>query len=628
MVPLSTSTTRTEARPRERAGGRALNQALQIGDWFLDYHIEGVLDEGGMGIVYEATELASDDVVAIKCILPCHANRADFLKRFNEECKVYPKLKHDNIVKMRRAGVAPGSVPFIVMDRLEGRTVRQLLTRFGRLIVLNALHVMVQVADAMRFAHEKGVLHRDLKPENIMVGTKDDRKGHVWLLDFGIAKVEGGGLNTDELPAIGTVRYLSSEHARDILQPAKNGKRFQPDGRADIYAFGVILYEVLTGKHPFIGDGERASFEEMLAGLLTAEPVPVHELVPDCPLGLWELVAKCIAKDPDARYATFGQVALAIRALLHTLGPTIPANHPEARRRKEEEARSARQAAFEAMQLEEAEHGEAAPVEAARKAAQSVTAELRDFVPTERALPFGHGPAVGLEATNPPLAPQAVTAELLDFDSSESPLPFLQEPMSAPPMTPLDTTSVLPPAEQPMKATHEAGAPMAVMPASAPTPGKQKAPSSMITVTVSLSTTQMLVLLSCLGLVFALGGAALLLLLRAGPMRLSEDAMPAAATSISASPPSAPSTPSTPSAPTTQEAPSASSTVRAPTPSMPTAEPTTSPAPSLSKAAAPPAASVSKPKRPVSTGPKPAATNPRIFPLFDDFLSEPPKGRR
>ncbi|WP_437798774.1 protein kinase domain-containing protein [Sorangium sp. So ce693] len=390
-------------------------EALKAGDVFLDYRITEVIDAGGMGEVYRAVEDYSEDVVAIKCMLPRHLKREDFARRFRQECKFYPKLKHPNIVRMRKAGVSPDHVAYIVMDYLEGRTLRKLLNKAYRLDFLSAMHVMLQVADAMTFVHSKGIWHRDLKPENIMVGTKADAKGHVWLLDFGIAKFADGGMNTDDLPDVGTVRYISPEQVKMLYTSSRKAERVErarPDGRTDIYAFGAIFYEVLTGKHLFLDDSEPATAEETLTGHLVAAPEPVHEIVPDCPEFLWPVVARCIAIDREERYPRFDDVARDLRGLLRD---TVPAGHVLAQRLARERMEAERQAAFAGVALEdstpvedetsaagrageeeteearqegEMERGSAEGEKRARRVVHGETAPLEQFVAPASALPF------------------------------------------------------------------------------------------------------------------------------------------------------------------------------------------------------------------------------------------------
>ncbi|WP_437694203.1 protein kinase domain-containing protein [Sorangium sp. So ce176] len=414
-------------------------EALKAGDVFLDYRVTEVIDAGGMGEVYKAVEEYSEDVVAIKCMLPRHLRREDFARRFRQECKFYPKLKHPNIVRMRKAGVSPEHVAYIVMDYLEGRTLRKLLNKAYRLDFLSAMHVMLQVADAMTFVHSKGIWHRDLKPENIMVGTKADAKGHVWLLDFGIAKFADGGMSTDDLPDVGTVRYISPEQVKLLYTSSKKAQRAEharPDGRTDIYAFGAIFYEVLTGKHLFLDDGESATAEETLTGHLVAAPEPVHEIVPDCPEFVWPVVSRCIAIDREERYPRFDDVARDLRGLLRD---TVPAGHVLARRLAQERMKAEREAAFAGVELEDSAPvaGESSAAgrageeeterargksaegeERARRVVHGETAPLEQFVAPASALPFAsasrvpRGRGVGYTEPLPVLKPLESTAKL------------------------------------------------------------------------------------------------------------------------------------------------------------------------------------------------------------------------
>ncbi|WP_437694201.1 protein kinase domain-containing protein [Sorangium sp. So ce176] len=420
-------------------------EALKAGDVFLDYRITEVIDAGGMGEVYKAVEDYSEDVVAIKCMLPRHLRREDFARRFRQECRFYPKLKHPNIVRMKKAGVSPDHVAYIVMDYLEGRTLRKLLNKAYRLDFLSAMHVMLQVADAMTFVHSKGIWHRDLKPENIMVGTKADAKGHVWLLDFGIAKFADGGMSTDDLPDVGTVRYISPEQVKLLYTSSKKAQRAEharPDGRTDIYAFGAIFYEVLTGKHLFLDDGESATAEETLTGHLVAAPEPVHEIVPDCPEFVWPVVSRCIAIDREERYPRFDDVARDLRGLLRD---TVPAGHVLARRLAQEKMKAEREAAFAGVALEDSapveeersaggrageeeterargeggmERGGAEGEKRARRVAHGETAPLEQFVAPASVLPFApasrvpRGRGVGHTEPLPALKPLESTAKL------------------------------------------------------------------------------------------------------------------------------------------------------------------------------------------------------------------------
>ncbi|WP_441291969.1 serine/threonine protein kinase [Sorangium sp. KYC3313] len=384
----------------------SLPAPLRPGDTFLEYRITDVVDRGGMGEVYRAVDEYSEDIVAIKCMSPRHRSREDFARRFRQECKFYPKLRHPHIVSMRRAGVSPDNVAFIVMEFLEGRTLRRLLTRAYRFDFLNALYIMLQVAEAMRFVHSKKIWHRDLKPENIMIGTEGDARGHVWLLDFGIAKFADGGMNTDDMPDVGTIRYMSPEQVKTIYSLAKKIPHQKPDSRADIYAFGAIFYEVLTGTHLFINDADPPTAEETLAGHLLAEPVPVHELVPDCPEIVWPLVARCVAIDRNARFQTFTEVESALRALVDecVLQRQVPPAHALAQHLAHGRWTVARQAAFSAADLDRSDGSGGAGARPASEAEAAATASAARPTGAEVAAvaaPPAAPPAGAVHATEP-----------------------------------------------------------------------------------------------------------------------------------------------------------------------------------------------------------------------------------
>src|SRR5262245_5898096 len=289
------------------------------GDLFLngDYRLEVKLGEGGMGQVWAAIEIYSGNLVAIKMM---HDQGGNFALRFRQECRFYTKLKHPNIVSMFKAGQDENGVMYIVMDLLKGKTVRKVLQTSPnrRIDVARALHLAIQLADAGSYMHGKGVWHRDLKPENLMVGTKDELKGHLWVFDFGIAKfanAEDHGLISDELPDVATVRYMAPEQVDLTNRP-------RVDGRADIYSFGVILYEKITGQHIFIRDDEPTSAAQIMCGHVVAPVKPIPEIVPDCPEYVWRLVEKCLAKDPAKRYPRFGDIATELRGMLRGSLPT------------------------------------------------------------------------------------------------------------------------------------------------------------------------------------------------------------------------------------------------------------------------------------------------------------------
>ena len=352
---------------------------LEPGDQFEGYVIKECIGEGGMGTVYEAEEEFSGSIVAIKFLRGCFTGREDFVLRLQQESKFYSKLKHSNIVRMHRAGITAAGRVFIVMERLRAKTLRRILDRARehKLDFLNALHLMLQIVEAVGAAHEAGVWHRDLKPENVMVGWQGKERGHVWVLDFGIATDRT--VNTDELPCLGTYRYISPEQVR--------GKK--PDGRADIYAFGVMAYEMLTGRHTFLSDLRDATSAEMASGHLHADPpTPVYELAQDCPELMWPILQRCLAKDPEDRYATFDDVAADLRALIRS---SVPPDHVLAKRVRAEKLADARRSAFDSLHEGEITEDTSAPRAVAAAGASEgarMTEPLVGYVVPDSVLPF------------------------------------------------------------------------------------------------------------------------------------------------------------------------------------------------------------------------------------------------
>ena len=266
------------------------------------FEIVGPLGAGGMGEVYRASDPRLGRDVAIKVLPGEVASDRDRLKRFEKEARSASALNHPNIVTIYETGSSDG-VPWIAMEHVEGETLRRLIAD-GPLQIKKLLNVAVQIAEGLARAHEAGIVHRDLKPENVMV-TKD---GLVKILDFGLAKlsgpVSGDSDEESQLPTVtgtspgivlGTVGYMSPEQA--------SGKTV--DFRSDQFAFGSILYEMATGKRAF----QKKTAVDTLAAILNDEPESVASLNPATPAPLRWIVERCLAKEPDGRYASTKDLA-------------------------------------------------------------------------------------------------------------------------------------------------------------------------------------------------------------------------------------------------------------------------------------------------------------------------------
>jgi Tol biopolymer transport system component/predicted Ser/Thr protein kinase len=282
-----------------------------IGQTLLHYRIVEKIGEGGMGTVYKGVDTHLDRPVAIKVLPPEKVSDQDRRSRFVQEAKAASALRHPNIVVIHDISADQGR-DFMVMEFVEGRSLDVLIGRKG-LNLNEALGFAVQIADGLAKAHAAGIIHRDLKPTNIMV-TED---GLVKILDFGLAKLTedipgdaagatmtmdaGSRPRTEEGYILGTAAYMSPEQAE--------GKKV--DARSDIFSFGVVLYEMLTGRRAF----DRESRIKTLAAVLNEEPQPPSALIESVPAELERILARCLRKDPQRRIQTMSDLKVALQEL-------------------------------------------------------------------------------------------------------------------------------------------------------------------------------------------------------------------------------------------------------------------------------------------------------------------------
>ena len=278
-VKFGSSAIVDNSRPMLLAPGTSLGQ----------YEIRSLLGSGGMGVVYLARDTKLDRDVALKLLPADFSNDADRLRRFELEARSASALNHPAIVAIYDLGQAE-SQPYISMELVDGQTLRQIL-QAGPLQARRALQVAAPIADGLAKAHEAGIVHRDLKPENLMVS----RDGFAKILDFGLAKLVGEidaratletatEKGTRPGSVVGTVGYMSPEQA-------SGG---QADSRSDQFSFGLVLYEMLTGKRAF----QRPTAVETLSAIIRDDPPPVRQLNPSVPAPVQWIVDRCLAKTP------------------------------------------------------------------------------------------------------------------------------------------------------------------------------------------------------------------------------------------------------------------------------------------------------------------------------------------
>jgi serine/threonine-protein kinase len=275
---------------------------LQPGDRVGEYEIVGVLGRGGFAVVYEGVHPVIGKRVAVKVLHARHTS-GDGVARFVQEAQAVNQIAHDNIVDVFSLGQLPDGKHFFVMDLLRGTTLDRLIAERGRLPLLEALPILRGIARALDAAHARLIAHRDLKPENVFIAVDDHGTMVPKLLDFGLAKHLGalvGGPETQSGVLMGTPAYMSPEQAR--------GRNV--DHRTDIYSFGVLAYEMLTGRVPFTGDDHLAVLVKHTADA----PPPPSSVVPELDERIDRAILSLLEKDPEARPKTLADAVLALEA--------------------------------------------------------------------------------------------------------------------------------------------------------------------------------------------------------------------------------------------------------------------------------------------------------------------------
>jgi serine/threonine protein kinase len=311
--------------PTDRTPLFAPEIVARIGMLLKDHEIQGVIGEGGMGVVYRAQHVVLEKPVAIKVLHDRFAQQTEVVEQFILEAKAASRIRHPNIIDVTDIGTTDDGQVFMVMEYLEGENLEERLRRVHRFSVFDAVNIVGQVARGLGAAHELGIVHRDLKPANIFLVTREGRRrvirrstdaagvrfavepegtyDMVKLLDFGVAKFLDLGPSAATRAGVicGTPYYLSPEQAQE--KPA--------DRRSDIYSLGAVFYEMLTGVIPFSGK----SMLEILNGHVSRAVIPPSQRAPDARIDARTeaVVCKCLAKNPDARFASADELGEALR---------------------------------------------------------------------------------------------------------------------------------------------------------------------------------------------------------------------------------------------------------------------------------------------------------------------------
>ena len=275
------------------------------------YELDGVVGRGGMAEVYRARDIRLDRIVAVKTLREDLARDATFQARFRREAQSAASLNHPSIVAVYDTGedmAGPTHVPYIVMEYVDGRTLRELLRDDRRLLPERALEITDGVLRALDYSHRNGIIHRDIKPGNVML----TRSAEVKVMDFGIARAvsDAQATMTQTAQVIGTAQYLSPEQAR--------GERV--DARSDLYSTGCLLYELLTGRPPFTGDSPVAIAYQHVR----ENPIPPSRVDPEIPAWADSIVLKAMAKDPAERYQSAAEMRTDIQRALSGVPVAAP----------------------------------------------------------------------------------------------------------------------------------------------------------------------------------------------------------------------------------------------------------------------------------------------------------------
>jgi hypothetical protein len=279
--------------------------SFQPGDSIADkYRVEDVLGEGGMGVVLAAVDTQLDRPVAIKILSAQHAMNPQIFERFVQEARAAARLESEHVVRIYDVGTLPDGRPFMVMEKLRGADLAQVLETEHRLAVQDAVAFVIEASEGIAEAHLCGIVHRDLKPANLFLARMPDGTSRIKVVDFGVSKMAARGDTSLSLTAtslvLGSPIYMSPEQLRSPRDV---------DQRADVWALGTILHELITGEPPFLAE----SITELSAKILLESLPPPDERIPTpLPGGLGEIVRKSLAKDREQRYGSVAELVVAL----------------------------------------------------------------------------------------------------------------------------------------------------------------------------------------------------------------------------------------------------------------------------------------------------------------------------
>jgi eukaryotic-like serine/threonine-protein kinase len=287
--------------------GESIDIGVKAGDVLAGkYRVERVLGVGGMGVVVAAHHIQLDEKVALKFLLPHALSNAEAMARFEREARAAVKIKSEHVARVSDVGKLESGSPYMVMEYLHGSDLAAVLQKRGALPIDESVEYVLQACEAIAEAHALGIIHRDLKPANLFCIRRADGRMSVKVLDFGISKLTNTAGTDDKnmtrtTAIMGSPLYMSPEQ----MQASKN-----VDARSDVWALGVILFELVCGKPPF--DAEVVT--ELVIKIATQPPASIRSLRTEVPPGLEQIIMRCLEKDAGKRYRNVGELALALES--------------------------------------------------------------------------------------------------------------------------------------------------------------------------------------------------------------------------------------------------------------------------------------------------------------------------
>lgn len=268
------------------------------------YRVERVLGTGGMGVVVEAHHLQLEEKVALKFLLPRHAQRPEAVARFDREARVGVRIKSEHVARVTDVGHLQTGAPYLVMEYLEGEDLASRLERLGPMPVEQAVEFVLQACEAIAEAHALGIVHRDLKPANLFCVSRADGMPSIKVLDFGVCKASRSARRDTGLTRNGAIVGSPAYMAPEQMESSDT-----VDGRADLWALGVTLYELVSGHLPFTG----GSLLEVATKIESTSPPSLEMLCPDLPPGFAYVVERCLEKDRERRFQCAAELSIALR---------------------------------------------------------------------------------------------------------------------------------------------------------------------------------------------------------------------------------------------------------------------------------------------------------------------------